>query len=275
MFQSIIKSLSLGLTALVLSFFILGCDDSTEDSNNSNSSNGHAEQVTNILFAHGLGSSTATWDYFSQVTAGHSSKAWSVYRTNVAKSGTIIERASSLADYINEQNITEDSLLVVGHSMGGLDLRYIISEGNQEQTENNKYYQASKKIHKFYTIATPHKGSEVAAGFVANDNGAIHDLTVGHMTQFNIQHPYSHSSVNSRDIPMLAYRFACQADELHDGVVELDSQVLNGAPYTQEVISGKHTSGLDRICDEGTVEELLQTRVIDEILSNNTPRETI
>jgi uncharacterized alpha/beta hydrolase family protein len=270
MFQSILKSIRIGLLGLIVSFAILGCD-STSDSESSAS---HPEQVTNILFAHGFMSNFQTWDYYSEVTSSHSDRAWNIYKTNVARTGTIEERASQLADYINAQNLSENSLLVVGHSMGGLDVRYIISEGNQNQFEANKYYQATKAIHRFYTIATPHKGSDIA-GLVKRDGGAIHDLSSAQMTTFNIAHPYTHSAIDTRQIPMLAYRFACNKNEVSDGVVDVVNQILEGAPYTQEVIDGKHTSGLERVCQKDMIQELLQGDIIEGILDNITPREMI
>jgi pimeloyl-ACP methyl ester carboxylesterase len=272
MFQSTIKSWGLGLIGLVLSLAIMGCETMSGDSDDSKG--GHPPQVSNILFAHGFMSSSETWNYFSQVTANENARSWTIFKTNVPKTGTIIERASALADYINAQNLPDNSLLVVGHSMGGLDLRYIISEGNQNQFEANKYYQATKAIHRFYTIATPHKGSDIA-GLVKRDGGAIHDLSSAQMTTFNIAHPYAHSAVGTRHIPMLAFRFSCQDRELSDGVVDLDKQILDTAPYTQEVIDGKHTSGLERVCTNNVSEELLQDRIIDGILNNTTPRDTI
>lgn len=264
MFQVSIKSISL---ALLFSLVILGCGG---DSGDANTGTTHPQEVSNILFAHGVGSSSETWNYFSQVTANESDREWVIYKTSVSKTGTIKERASQLADYINAQNLAENSLLVVGHSMGGLDLRYIISEGHQNQSEDNKYYQATRKIHKFYTLATPHKGSDAAESF-ENENGALHDLSSSNMAIFNIEHPYIHSSVGSRLIPMFAFRFSCEDEQKHDGVVDVDKQILDGAPYSEEIISGKHTSGLERVCNENVIEELLQENIIDDILKNNTP----
>ena len=259
---NVVKSML--VTLLIVGFS--GCSD-TDDSQS-----GHQEQVANILFTHGFLSSAETWDHYSEITANYNSREWVVYRTSVSMTGTIVQRASQLADYINAQNVEENSMLVVGHSMGGLDLRYIISKGNQDQTDTNKYYRAAKTIHKLYTIATPHKGSDIA-GLVSTDDGAVNDLSSAHMAGFNIEHPYSHSNIDDRAIDMLAFRFTCDPLNSNDGVVKVDNQILDGAPYIKEAIVGKHTTGNHFICKDGVVAELLQDPIINGILDDNTPEQ--
>jgi hypothetical protein len=95
------------------------------------------------------------------------------------------------------------------------------------------------------------------------------------MKKFNQEHPYSHSWVDGRAIPMLAFRFSCKENNLDDGVVDVGKQVLDGAPYTEEIFDGKHTSGLENLCTQDVTEELLQDRVIQGILDNNTPKEVV
>ena len=262
---NVIKSM---LVALLITGFS-GCSD-TDDSNDSQST--HNERVTNILFAHGFLSSAETWDHYSEITANYNSREWVVYKTNVSMTGTIALRASQLADYINAQNVEDDSMLVVGHSMGGLDLRYIISRGYQDQSDANKYYRAAKTIHKMYTIATPHKGSD-AAGLVSDDDGAVNDLSSSHMKEFNIENPYAYSSIDGRAIEMLAFRFACDALNSYDGAVKVDNQLLDGAPYTKDLIVGKHTTGNHVICKDGVIAELMQDPIINGILDDNTPEQ--
>lgn len=264
---NVIKSM---LVALLIVGFS-GCSD-TDDTKDSQST--HPGQVKNILFAHGFLSSAETWDAYSTIAANYNSREWVVYRASVSKTGTIAQRASELADYINAQNLSEASMLVVGHSMGGLDLRYIISKGHQDQSDTNKYYRAAKTMYKLYTIATPHKGSDIA-GLVPKDDGAVNDLSSAHMIEFNALHPYINSSVDIRAIEMLAFTFACNTENTHDGVVKVDSQILDGAPYTKDIISGKHTTGKHFICKDGVVAELAQDAIVNSILDNNTPEEVI
>jgi len=161
-----------------------------------------------------------------------------------------------LADYINAQNIEDNSMLAVGHSMGHLN-----------QSNENKYYTAAKKIYKLYTISTPHKGSNIAA-LVERDDGAVHNLSVEFMKTFNQEHPYTHHTINNKLIPILALRFTCNKSQKSDGVVAIDSQVLDGAPYSKEIYRGKHTSGLRLQCENNAIEELTQSRIIEGILDN-------
>jgi len=229
----------------------------------------HQPQVTNILFAHGFLGSEDTWDHFSEVTSKYTDRKWTIYKTSVSETGSIEERANQLADYINAQDITDNSMLVVGHSMGGLDLRYIISKGNQDQSNTNKFYRAAKTIHKLYTIASPHKGSDIA-GLVPQDDGAVHDLSSENMEKFNKENPYSGFNIDGRDIPMLAFRFYCQSltSDDDDGVVEVEKQVLDHAPYTKEIFNGKHTTDGLTLCTDQSEAELLQNPIMYGILDN-------
>ncbi len=229
----------------------------------------HERQVTNILFAHGFLGSEETWDHFSEITSTYTHRKWTIYKTSVSETGSIEERANELADYINTQNIADNSMLVVGHSMGGLDLRYIISKGNQNQSNTNKFYRAAKTIHKLYTLASPHKGSDIA-GLVPQDDGAVHDLSSENMEIFNEENPYSGFNIDGRNIPMLAFRFYCKTlittDD--DGVVEIEKQILDYAPYTREIFNGKHTTSELILCTDQSVAEVLQTPILHGILDN-------
>ncbi|CAA6826835.1 MAG: Unknown protein [uncultured Sulfurovum sp.] len=233
----------------------------------------HPMSVKNVLFAHGFLSSADTWNHYVEVTSDYADREWVIYRTDVSDTGSIVRRAGQLADYINAQGLEDNSMIVIGHSMGGLDLRYIISQGNQNQTDDNKYYKAAKKIYKFYTIATPHKGVEIA-NILPEDNGAVSDLSADHMSMFNKEHPYSNSSIDGRKIEMLAFRFACDDDKSTDGIVPIESQVLDGAPYTKEVLDGKHTTARHIIiCEDDVIAELNQNSIINNILDNSTPEQ--
>jgi len=249
---------------VLISLFIISCG--SESYGLPEVKSNHPLEVKNILFAHGFMSSSETWEDFTRYSSNYANREWVPYLTSVSKTGTIIQRASELADYINAQNLDDNSVLAVGHSMGGLDLRYIISMGHQNQSVNNKYYTAAKKIYKLYTIATPHKGSNIAS-LVKRDNGAVHDLSVEYMNEFNQKYPYSNNHIDDRFIPMLAIRFTCQKAQKNDGVVAIDKQILENAPYSEKIYKGKHTSGLRR-CEKNAREELTQSRIIEGILND-------
>ncbi len=230
----------------------------------------------NILFAHGYKGDASSWDIFTSYIQDNQ-KSWNVYRYSVGKEDSIATRATQLANYINsETNIADNSLVAVAHSMGGLDLRYIVSLGHKNQNDKTDiFYKASKKIHNIYTLATPHKG--------INDVGiddATDDMTVPHMKIFNEANPYSIFNIENRKIPLLAYRFACddertsdgsgsESDSGNDGLLKVKTQIFNGAPHTQTVFSGKHTD--DTLCLGSYEHEKERTDILQNILDEAQP----
>ncbi len=214
----------------------------------------------NILFAHGLNDDKSRWEAFNDHAE---SKGWTVYRTNVGRRDSIADRAEQLRNYILDPTTGGDalpppidgSLVVVGHSMGGLDLHYLISKGH-EYPESD-WGAAAAKIKRYYSIASPHKGNQfsnlevltIIAGLDGSDpdtlleSDAYHDLGITQMQEFNDEFPYSTFSINGRRIPALALRFSCYEPDGNnddDGVVALDSQSFNGAPHTETILLGAH-----------------------------------
>ncbi len=235
----------------------------------------HASSATHhrdILLAHGYQGDIHSWDAFAEYLKTHE-KDRKVYRFNVDKTGSIKKRATQLATQLNHYTIANDSLIAIGHSMGGLDLRYIVSMGHLHQNDkNNLFYKAAKKIHKIYTIASPHKGT----GLPGIDD-ATKDMEDENMRKFNQKYPYSTYSVNGRKIPLLAMRFKCGEAKISDGtepadedgtdgVVKVKKELFNGAPYTQSVWRGKHTD-VAALCVENETAELKETDILDRIFS--------
>ena len=72
-----------------------------------------------------------------------------VLASRVDPLGTVPARAQALADFVNE--IDERRVVVVGHSMGGLDARYALSK-----------FGLASRVSALVTIATPHHGSCLA-----------------------------------------------------------------------------------------------------------------
>ena len=230
----------------------------------------------NVLFAHGYRGSSASWDIFSDYITSHQ-EPWNIYRYSVGGEDSIAERATQLAQYINaETNIADNSLVAIGHSMGGLDLRYIIAQGHKHQDdEANLFYKAAKKISTIYTLATPHKG--------INDVGvddATDDMTKPHMKIFNEANPYAIFNIQERPISLLAYRFVCSQERLSDGsgsedddgtdgLLKVKTQIFNGAPHTQSVFSAKHTA--DTLCLGSYDEEKERTDILQNILDKQLP----
>jgi triacylglycerol lipase len=73
-----------------------------------------------------------------------------VFVAKVSPLGSVAERARQLKDYLDE-NCPRQQVHIVGHSMGGLDARYMIS----------KLGMASRVL-SLTTIATPHRGTPFA-----------------------------------------------------------------------------------------------------------------
>ncbi len=208
-----------------------------------------------ILFAHGMGADKSDWDMFADY-AGHSHHT--VFRTDVSRCGSVADRAQTLAKYINTLDVPDNSIKAVGHSMGGIDLRYIVGEAH---AGHEPFLSAAKKIKEVYTIGSPHGGSfalELATTQVCilRVNGDCHihvpielskaigtvpacdpgdaarkDLSDKGMKQFNEKYPYSEFSVNGRHIPFLAFHFQCPVcGGTSDCAVGTGGQTWNGAP---------------------------------------------
>ncbi|BAO44517.1 esterase/lipase family protein [Thiolapillus brandeum] len=228
-----------------------------------------------ILFAHGLASSRDAWISFAHYAEN---QGWATYRFNVNPIGSIAERATQLAYQIVQQpDIPDHSLIAVGHSMGGLDLRYIISsanrytDGDPDNDDENAalLYAAALKIKKIYTLATPHKGS----AFSGDTTPATDDMSVEHMKQFNLDYPYHKFQVNGRTIPLLALRFSCigkgLGDAESDGVVALKRQSFNDAPHSSVVFDGAHSeSAQSSLCPGSEVESEQVADILQPILDD-------
>lgn len=218
-----------------------------------------------VLFAHGYNDNQRAWGHFARIARDNN---WRVFRTSVSADGSIKKRARMLNAYIKKASkqckIPDSTLRVVGHSMGGLDLRYLVSYN----------YSSAKKFERMYTIATPHQGSGYAYPASAGSDAA-RDLKPSHMKDFNKANPYSKFEVKydngtKRQIPLLALRFACAEDPNEgdsDFIVEVKSQRYPDAPFSTKIYPGKHMpSG---ICIHGYEAEQQQDWLIKSILKDN------
>ena len=228
-----------------------------------------------ILFAHGMGDDSTVWSRF----ASHAeSQGWVVYRYDVHPYASIHDRATQLAYQITqEEGIPDASLVAVGHSMGGLDLRYMISSAyrytDDDPDNDDEYgalhYAAARKIKKIYTLATPHKGN----AFAGDITPAHEDMSVESMRQFNMDNPYHRFKVDGRTVPFLAMRFSCigqgLGDAEGDGVVALKRQSFNDAPHTSKVFDGAHSqSAKDSFCPDSELEPRQVEQILQPILDD-------
>lgn len=247
------------------------------DASKINSCMPYKEGASTVLFAHGLNDSPLVWNTFAKKA---DELGWRVLRTVVSKNGSIKKRARMLNAYIMRVNekcgIPDGSLRVIGHSMGGLDLRYLI------------HYQlpSAKKIEHVYTLATPHQGCN-SANMGSGD--AILNLKPEFMRKFNYWNPYcdeqkaladmgesSHRfQIDNRPIYLYAYRFNCDGkDNEGDGVVGWKKQQY-GRHYTgaENLLKGKHAKTVSATACTAEI-ETEQVKILEEILNDRNKTET-
>lgn len=251
----------------------------------SSSNNDEIIKKQYILFEHGFISDSRKWNTYVKALPlceddeSSDGVCYEVIRTDVPPLGSIEKRATTLAKYIHDNYslVEDDSIIAVGHSMGGLDLRYIISKAHYREDDDKYFYEVAKKISKIYTIATPHKGNIFAGDTILKyfnldflpDNitlaDAIRDMGIEEMKEFNKMYPYSTFSIDGREIPLYALRFRYSEQASSDLVVSLRSQSFNGAKHIKTPILGLHTN-VDRF---DAVAELYNIDILDGILKSN------
>jgi len=119
--------------------------------------------MANVVLAHGIlgfdkiglkGFTLA--NYFNGVSAALKQNNHKVFVPEVNPVGSIENRAEELSKqilgYCNRENIPKKSLIILAHSMGGLDARKALAD-------NNNLVEYTKAL---VTIGTPHKGSPIA-----------------------------------------------------------------------------------------------------------------
>jgi triacylglycerol lipase len=87
--------------------------------------------------------------YFRGIARHLATQGAVVLASRVKPMGTVPERAQALAEFVSE--IDERRVLVIGHSMGGLDARYALSKLG-----------LAARVSALVTVATPHRGSCLA-----------------------------------------------------------------------------------------------------------------
>lgn len=89
-------------------------------------------------------------DYFPGIREQLEASGNRVYSARVSPMGGIARRAADLKRFL-EAEIPDGHVHIIGHSMGGLDARYMISRLGM-----------SERVRSLTTIATPHRGSAFA-----------------------------------------------------------------------------------------------------------------
>jgi triacylglycerol lipase len=104
--------------------------------------------VHGILGFETLGIGPVRVDYFRRVTAPLAAAGFDVVCARVPPLGSVPARAAALAAALEE--LPNDRITVIAHSMGGLDARWAIA------------HHAGRRVETLVTIGTPHRGTPIA-----------------------------------------------------------------------------------------------------------------
>lgn len=200
-----------------------------------------------VVLQHGLfgfkpmGVGPFVMEYFRGVAERIRQRGHDVLSPGVSPIGGIEGRAKSLKQCLENDPITQKhpgrGIVIIAHSMGGLDARHMIARLGM-----------ADRIAALVTIATPHRGSPIA-DLVTNatdpfaaldiinrlgiDNDAIRNLTTQFCTKFHCDTPddpgvkyYSIPTDCSGRVPLLfkaSFRLVNDREGPNDGVVSVQS----------------------------------------------------
>jgi triacylglycerol lipase len=164
-----------------------------------------------IVLIHGLGarSTYGPFEYFYGLPKALRKAKNQVLVPNLTSWHTIEHRASQLKNQI-EKAFPEGKVNLVGHSMGGLDARYLVSQlGFQE------------RVASITTIGTPHRGSSIsdlATDFLPDSAFAVADrmlsllnLSSGALKQVTREHCIGVFAIQAPNVPGIGYYSATTA----------------------------------------------------------------
>ena len=173
-----------------------------------------------ILFAHGMGASATEWD---QMAPFARDMGFTPHRMSLSAHSPslacdyLANRATVLGEYVATLPVPDHGLKALGHSMGGLDLRYIVAS---HYGGDSSFDGAARKLAKVYTIGTPHRGNQLSMAADAAiyggttwvmpcdvGSGANTDLGNDNMDAFNGAHPYWDFQIDDVPLPFLAFYF--------------------------------------------------------------------
>lgn len=147
-----------------------------------------------------------------------------VYVLSLPATSAVAVRATELVRQVNE--IREDRVNVVAHSMGGLDARYAVSKLGM-----------SRRAASVVTLGTPHRGTPIAdlveSGVAFVTGEGLHDLTTARAAELNAELPDSKhvfygsivgSSTSVQGCLSAGYEYLRRIAGPNDGVVPASSQ---------------------------------------------------
>jgi triacylglycerol lipase len=149
-------------------------------------------------------------EYFWGIGGRLERRGHRVIAPSVSPLGGIKSRAERLNRIILAEAREGEKIVLIGHSMGGLDGRYLVSK-----------LAAGAKVAALVTIATPHRGSPMADAvvqfdmprldpfkLVGIDSDGVRNLTTDHMAGFNAEMP------NREGVRYYAVPVACKAEKV-------------------------------------------------------------
>ncbi len=175
--------------------------------------------------------------YFRGIREGLEHAGVPTFAASLSPMGSVPERSAQLAEFI--EDLPHNAIMILAHSMGGLDARYAISKLGLHH-----------KVRTLITIGTPHRGSALA-DLASSDSArplrilaqrlglrsdAIDWLTTERLKRFNkdvLDHPdvtyfsvVGRAAVRAlwRNPLLLSSHLFLRKDGDNDGIVTVDSQ---------------------------------------------------
>lgn len=191
---------------------------------------------TAVIFVHGLFRPLSLWgastEYFRDVKTELASLSIPMYFPELPNSESIDVRSDALEKAL--EAVSENNIVLIGHSMGGLDCRYYAHRHPDD-----------KRIKIIITIATPHRGS-LFADWVMQDGSLLarvfrykfgkagQDLTIAACETFNKK------VVDRDDIKYISYAASRPNNELPFWLRLLARHVGEEANDGQVAVSSAH-----------------------------------
>jgi hypothetical protein len=203
-----------------------------------------------ILFAHGFVYKKEDWDPFVE----HLGSNYRIFRTTIPENDpngnpnrNMDVRGLILASYIhwadNKCGIQERELISIGHSIGGLDLRYIVHNANADNYDRKTPYKsAADKLKGVFTIASAHiqlDGGESTCDPTPCQPPSL--SSIGPDPDPPLISPLLYSDFTEQGKQFVAFRYSLDAEQREtadDGRYCVSEQTFGR--FWEEVFAGRH-----------------------------------
>lgn len=211
-----------------------------------------------ILFAHGFIYNKKAWDPFVE-HLGSLGSTYRIFRTTIPRCDPNSSdnrnpdvRGLILASYIHwadqKCGIPDRDLISIGHSIGGLDLRYIVHNADNPHRET-PYKSAADKLKGVFTIASAHiqLGSNnstckfCVCPLPSRPTPPIEQESCTSSPSTDSSYDLPYSDFTNQDIQFVAFRYSLDADQrdvADDGRYCVSDQTFGR--YWKDVLPGRH-----------------------------------